>query len=126
MSSSRPLTPQQRLFVVEYLVDLDPEAAHARVGVDPSQRIHELPNVNAEIIRQLRLRDLGSDLTVEGLITRLLSNAEAAARVGNFAASNSAFRIIAELKGWAGKQKAAPTKKDPLQSLGFGSPADLA
>lgn len=70
----RPLTPKERLFVKEYLIDLNASAACLRAGYKTSQpnvyghSLQTKPNIKAEIDKAIETRAQKLDFTAEEVI----------------------------------------------------------
>lgn len=81
--ASRPLTPRQQLFVVEFMVDLNAMQAAIRAGYTASYAKHHaaelqaMPHVAAAIAVEMEARSKRTKIDADWLLTRLAAEADA-------------------------------------------------
>lgn len=80
--SERPLSPQQTLFVDEYLVDLNATQAAMRAGYSKrtaysrGHKLLKMPNVAAAIQRRMRDRERRTEITQDWVLASLFETVE--------------------------------------------------
>ncbi len=99
------MTPRQRRFVDEYLVDLNAQQAALRAGYSKTtaraqaSRLLGCVGVREAVDAAIAERSAGTWLTAQWVLENLRANYEAALEAGNHAAVNKSLELLGKHRG---------------------------